>query len=46
MDAEKRLQLEISAAIASLRFFWPWVLVAGFAALEEEWLTNEIDPAW
>ena len=28
MDAEERLRLEISAAIASLRYFWPWVLVA------------------
>jgi hypothetical protein len=28
MDAEKKLRLEMSAAIASLRFCWHWVLVA------------------
>jgi hypothetical protein len=28
MDTENRLRLEISAGIASLRFFWPWLLVA------------------
>ena len=26
--AEKRLRLQISAFIASLRFYWPWLLAA------------------